>query len=149
MPGITGGNGRDFRRLIVVAVLLLLTLRRTRWKPQQAGDTGGPVMHNCRMTESLCRESAGPEADYDFLSGLLYRQSGAPRIHGTPGEILAANRGMDTPVTAEKAQRAGAVLSPGCYSGSLTHAQPRDSSSTGRTTWATDESASWATTRRS
>ncbi len=35
------------------------------------------------------------------------------------------------------------------YSGSLTHSQPRDSSCTGRTIWAPDESPSWAMTRSS
>ncbi len=57
-----------------------------------------------------------------------------------------------TPVEAgrpEKPSAEGAGLSPGCYSGSLIHTQPRDSSCTGRTTLATDESPSWATTRRS
>jgi hypothetical protein len=43
-------------------------------------------MGNCRMTESVYRESAASAADYDFLFGLLYGQSAARRIAEHPAK---------------------------------------------------------------
>jgi hypothetical protein len=43
--------------LIIIVVLLVLTVRRTRGSFSRPGEVGGPVIGSCRTMESVCGES--------------------------------------------------------------------------------------------